>query len=168
MSSPLPSRRKVVVHKWSPKTEDVIRNPMKFDDFVDEEREIPKTSRKRRQVNTPKQHRDPYEVNKKAFLVHQQHQADMIRKYQKQMDRTELQIRKAEKASQRLQKKPEPIRRIKDNHILEGVINRRNDEYIEGSEYVPQGFVTDINSSRKLVPDNKLYVKTGNRCFYWG
>jgi hypothetical protein len=118
--------------------------------------------------HTPLQQRTGYEIHKRAFQVAQIHRASLIDKYRQQLDCTERQIRKAEDAIRPKNLSKFPVRFITDRHVLEHVVAERNDLYLEAAEYVPQGFVPNLQSIHRLPPDTISHPRGDPRVFYWG
>ena len=180
MSARLPPKRKIQsARNWTPGISDLIRRPMKLDEFVMDEniesiqKRYPKTSRveRKRSVRDEITPQDRYEVSKKAFDNLQRIRASQIQKFQNQCEKTERNTRNA-KTPKCIQKQRDftkvPVKHLRDQHIIEHIVAQRNDDYMEVSEYIPQGYVANLGALRKLPPDNKLYVKSSNRVFYWG
>ncbi|OHT17312.1 hypothetical protein TRFO_12450 [Tritrichomonas foetus] len=176
MSSKLAPKRKIQsARNWTPGVSDFIRKPMKFDEFVDENFEIkqkqyPQTSRTRKRGDVDGSV-DRYDTYKKAFDAKQRVRASQIQKYQDQCEKTERRMQKV-RTPRCITKQREitsvPVKHMKDRHLIEHIVAQRNDDYMEVSEYIPQGYVADLGALRKLPPDNKTYVKTKKRIYYWG
>ena len=177
---PLKPKRKIKNKQdWSPAISDFIRRPMKLDEFVNEENQNESNnSPPKQQLETPRtqrpgfvDHQERYRANKRALENRQRMRYSQTQKYQEQCDKIEKVMRKV-KTPRCVQKQREftsmPVKHIKDSHIIEHIVAQRNDDYMEISEYIPQGYVADLGALRRLPPDNKLYVKSKERIFYWG
>ena len=173
-----PKRKIQSARNWTPGVSDFIRRPMKLDEFVLNEniesiqKRYPKTSRVEKKTSREEMTaQDKYEVSKKAFENLQRYRASQIQKFQNQCEKTERNTRNA-KMPKCVQKQRDftrvPVKHMRDQHLIEHIVAQRNDDYMEVSEYIPQGYVANLGALRKLPPDNKLYVKSSNRVFYWG
>jgi hypothetical protein len=60
------------------------------------------------------------------------------------------------------------VKLVRDCHVLERVVAWRNDMYSEAAEFVPQGYVPNLESMRRLPPDNKFHASASPCIFYWG
>lgn len=172
MKRPLSARRRIEssTNGWSSGVQSFISNPIRLDHLVKDDLEYQIEEQRATKVRsaTPHTERSRYEVTRKAFQVSQRHRASMIQKYQNQLDRTQTQSRKSEDAARPKDPSKVHVKQFRDRHVLEHVIAKRNDEYLEAAEYIPQGYVPDLKSMRKLPPDRKFKTREPTRVFYWG
>ena len=102
-------------------------------------------------------------------MASQRYKVTMTRKAQAHVDRTKRQVSKTEESARPKDPARIPVKRgMRDRHLLEHVIATRNDEYMESVEHLPEGYVADIDSLRRLPRDTKFHVRSGKRVYYWG
>ena len=170
MNRPLSARRRIhgSTREWSPGVQEFLQAKLELDRLAKDELDYQLEEQRARQTRQVLEPRSRYEVSRKAFQVAQRHKAAMARKYQTQVERTQSQTRKAEDAARPRDLSRTPVKKVHDRHVLEHVIACRNDEYMEASEYVPKGYVANIDAMRRLPPDRKFHANDGKRVYYWG
>lgn len=175
----LSKKRKVLsARNWSPQVADFIRRPMKLDDLelcdairITSQQRVPQTSRIQKREDNNEEYSSRYDLSKRAFENKQRRRITEIQKYKNQCDREERR-RMREKTPKCIQNQRDatsiPVRRMHDDHLIEHIVAQRNNDYMEVSEYLPQGYVANLGALRKLPPDNKSFIKSTNRVYYWG
>ena len=170
MARPLASRRRIqgATHEWSAGVQEFLGTKLELDRLAKDELDYQIAEQKEREARRGMETRTRYDVSRKAFQVAQRHKAAMARKYQNQVERTQSQVRKAEDAARPRDLSRTPVKKVHDRHMLEHIIAVRNDEYMEASEHVPEGYVANIDAMRKLPPDRKFHANDGQRVYFWG
>jgi hypothetical protein len=109
-----------------------------------------------------------YAINKRAFDAAQRYRTTAIHKYQALQERCDSQRRKAEQKTFLKDPTKQSGLPVRDRHVLEYVVATRNDLYMEAADYVPQGYVPDLDSIHKLPRDRRPRSNESPRVYYWG
>ena len=162
----LSARRPVHKIQWSSQMREFLGDTL--DDFSPEKErnleKIPATSRTTSSIR----HETDYSIKKRAL------NSSIQRRLSEGKKQINLQAKNEEKQLIRSFKAPEKKhtkafkKRFHDDHVIERVIDSRNEEYLATAEMMPNGRVADLRKARQLPPDRTAFVKSEHRVFYWG
>lgn len=112
--------------------------------------------------------RSSYAAAQRAFQVAQRQRKAVVERYQTQLERSRAIVSRTGETARPRNMSRAFARSQDDRHVIEHVVATRNDEYLEASAYVPQGYVADLSAMRSLPPERKVKTRTEKRVFYWG
>ena len=161
MSKTLNPRRKLTSPRnWSPNISSLLETSVKYDEIIHSISSNNSESTKPK----PMENRDSYTSSKRALELKLRKRADTYHQCSKNFEKTKHFQKPVSKLYQ--QRCTEPSK-LKDNHIIETVIEERkhiNSQFNDTS----QNSTHNLKTSRRLPRDKDFFVKTTNRIFYWG
>ena len=163
---PLSSRRRPVEKlQWSAEMREFLGE--NFDDYDPNNRRKKAQHAQTSRTGMIIHHETDYQIKKRALHSSLNRRLDNNRKQlKKQNDFEDYLIYISFHPPQRPTKAT--AKKFHDKHVLEKVIDQRNEEYLQSIETLSNGSVADLRKARQLPPDRSGYVKSEHRVFYWG
>jgi hypothetical protein len=154
---------------WTPGIDQFLATPPKLEHIDEPLPEAPKPSaatiRQDRQIG---QAGFRYNINKRAFDAAQRYRTSAIHRYQTLMERVDRQRRLTEPKTYLKDPTKQCGVPVRDCHVLEYIVATRNDLYVEAADYVPQGYVPDLDSIHRLPRDLRPRSDGSPRVYFWG